>query len=86
MKREVEYQKCFNVVSEINFGDLLTDGDRVVTIRRYYPDGIFDTETIVCFVGWDDWGALAISYNECTEEEISTIREMMDSIQEKGSW
>jgi hypothetical protein len=88
MKKEVEYQKCFDVVSEIDFGGLLTeDGHHVVTIRRYYPDGIFDTETIVCFVGWGDDGELMLDkLHNCTEEEFETIREMMDSIQESGSW
>ena len=88
MKRTVEFEQWFDVVSEIDFGGLLTeDGHHVVTIKRSYPSGLFDGETIMCVVGWGDDGELMQDkLHNCSPAEVDTIREMMDSIQESGSW
>ena len=86
MKREIEYQQCFDVSSEIDFaGELTEDGHHIVRIQRRYPDGIFGDDTIICVVGWNDDGELmSDKLHNCTDEEIDTILEMMDSISSRN--
>ena len=88
MKKTVEFEQWFDVSSEIDFaGELTEDGHHIVRIQRCYPDGIFGDETIICVVGWGDDGELMLDkLHNCSPAEVDTIREMMDSIQESGSW
>jgi len=86
MKKEIEFQKCYDVVSQITFTSI-EEGSHMFTIERHYIDGIFeDEEDEVAAIFNNDGGVELEAYHSCTIEEEALIEEMMKELQEKGSW
>jgi len=86
MKKEIEFQKCFDVVSTIEFTGI-EDDSHMFLVKRHFVEGIWDDEEDeVAAIFNIDGGVELEAYNSCTEEEQALIEEMMHELQEKGSW
>ena len=83
MKREIEYEKCYDVVSTIEYTGI-EDGSHMFTIERHYIDGLFDNEEDeVAAILNNDGGVELEAYHTCTEEEVALIEEMMHELKDK---
>ena len=86
MKKEIEYEKIYDVVSTIEFTGI-EDDSHMFSITRHCVDMMFDDEEDeVAAIFNNDGGVELEAYHTCTEEEVALIEEMMHELQEKGSW
>lgn len=85
MKKEIEYQKCFDMVSEITFTGM-EDGSHMFHIKRKCAELFDDEEDEVAAIFNIDGGVETEAYNYASDEEVALIEEMMHELQEKGSW
>jgi len=83
MVKEVEFQKCYYVVSSIEFTGI-EEGSHMFYITRRFVDDIFDEEEDeVAAILNADGGVELEAYHTCTEEEVALIEEMIKELQEK---
>lgn len=84
MKKEIEYQKCFDVVSTIEYTGM-EDGSHMFYIKRHHVDLMWDEEEDeVAAMFNNDGGVEVEAYHTCTDEEVALVEEMMHELQEKG--
>ena len=84
MKKEIEYEKCYDVVSTIEYTGI-EDGSHMFSIKRHCVDMIFDDEEDeIQAIFNNDGGVEVEAYHTCTEEEVALVEEMMHEINEKG--
>jgi len=85
MKREIEFQKCYDVVSSVEYTGI-EDGSYMFTIERQFVDGIFDDEEDEVAAIFNNEGGVELeAYHSCTVEEEALIEEMMYELKEKGA-
>ena len=83
MKREIEYEKCYDVVSTIEYTGI-EDDSHMFSITRHFVDGLFDNEEDeVAAILNNDGGVELEAYHTCTLEEQALIEEMMHELKEK---
>ena len=85
MKREIKYEKCYDVVSTIEYTGI-EDGSHMFSIKRHCVDMIFDDEEDeIQAIFNNDGGVELEAYHTCTEGEVALVEEMMHELKEVGS-
>ena len=84
MKKEIEYEKCYDVVSTIEYTGI-EDGSHMFSITRHCVDLVFDDEEDEVAASFNvDGGVEMEAYHTCTDEEVALIEEMMHEINKVG--
>lgn len=84
MKREIEYQKSFDVVSEVTYTGI-EDGSHMFSIKRHHVDLMWDDEEDEIAAMFNmDGGVEVEAYHTCSDEEVALVEEMMHELQELG--
>ena len=84
MQREIEYQKSYDVVSEVTYTGM-EDGSHMFFIKRHHVDLMWDDEEDeVAAIFNDDGGVELEAYHTCSDEEVALVEEMMHELKELG--
>lgn len=83
MQREIEFQKCFDMISEVTYTGM-EDGSHMFHIKRKCAELFDDEEDEVAAMFNIDGGVETEAYHSCSPEEIALVEEMMHELQEKG--
>lgn len=83
MKREIEYLKSFDIVSEITFTGL-EDGAHMFHVKRTCAELFEDEEDEIRAIFNIDGGVELEEYYDCSPEEQALVEEMMHELKELG--
>ena len=84
MQREIEYQKCFDVVTEVTYTGM-EDGSHMFHIKRHHIDLMWDDEEDeVAAIFNIDGGVELEEYYSCSPEELALVEQMMHELKELG--
>jgi hypothetical protein len=76
MKKEVEFQKCFDVVSSVRYIGI-EDDLYMFNINRHFADLVWDDEDDEVAASFVDGEVFLEAYHNCSEEEEKAIEAMV---------
>lgn len=82
MKKEIEFQKCFDVVSTIEFTGM-EDDSHMFLVKRHFVEGIWDDEEDEVAASYEDDDVSLEAYHSCTEEEEEAVKKMVHELVKK---
>ena len=83
MKKEIEYQKCYDMVSEITYTGI-EDGSSMFHIKRKCAELFDDEEDEVAAIFNTEGEVELEEYCSCSPEELALVEEMMHELKESG--